>query len=132
VRRHRVIDRDRVEVHNAATQVYTSEDAGALKADALKDHLFRAAVTEIEAVSKDLVAANAKKLLKDVDLVVDGFDNSAARGREGVPGRKAGLSPRGSRRRLRGGPVERALRRPGGTPGWRCAITAGAESSSTS
>ena len=79
VRTLRVIDRDRVESHNTATQIYTTEDAGALKTDALKEHLFLATGTEIEAVSKELNAANARKLLKDVDLVIDGFDNSASR-----------------------------------------------------
>lgn len=75
----RVIDRDRVEPHNVSTQIYTTEDAGALKTDALKEHLFLAAGIEIESVAKELTAENAKKLLKDVDLVIDGFDNSASR-----------------------------------------------------
>lgn len=75
----RVIDRDRVEAHNVSTQIYTSEDAGAFKAEALKDHLFLAAGIEIESVAKELTASNAKKLLKDVDLIIDGFDNSASR-----------------------------------------------------
>jgi len=79
VRSLRVIDRDRVERHNVSTQIYTTEDAGALKADALKEHLFLATGTEIESVAKELTAANARKLLKDVDLVIDGFDNSASR-----------------------------------------------------
>jgi molybdopterin/thiamine biosynthesis adenylyltransferase len=75
----RVIDRDRVEPHNTSTQIYTTEDAGALKTDALKEHLFLATGTEIEGVAKELTPANARKLLKDVDLVIDGFDNSASR-----------------------------------------------------
>jgi molybdopterin/thiamine biosynthesis adenylyltransferase len=75
----RVIDRDRVEAHNTATQVYTSDDAGAFKVEALKDRIFRATGTEIEAVAKELTTGNAKKLLGGVDLVVDGFDNSASR-----------------------------------------------------
>lgn len=79
IRSLRVIDRDRVEAHNVSTQIYTSEDAGALKADALKEHLFLATGNEIEPVAKELTAANARKLLKDVDLVIDGFDNSASR-----------------------------------------------------
>ncbi|HVR84472.1 MAG TPA: ThiF family adenylyltransferase [Planctomycetota bacterium] len=75
----RVIDRDRVEAHNVSTQIYTSEDAGALKTEALKDHLFLAAGIEIDAVGKELTAANAKKLLRGVELVIDGFDNSSSR-----------------------------------------------------
>jgi molybdopterin/thiamine biosynthesis adenylyltransferase len=79
VRRLRVVDRDRVEPHNTATQVYGTEDAGALKTDALKERIFRATGVEIEGVAKELTAANARKLMKEVDLVVDGFDNSASR-----------------------------------------------------
>jgi molybdopterin/thiamine biosynthesis adenylyltransferase len=79
VRTIRVIDRDRVEPRNLATQVYTRDDIGAFKAEALKEHVFRAAEIEIETVTKELTPANAAKLLKDVDVVVDGFDNSASR-----------------------------------------------------
>ncbi|HEX7900352.1 MAG TPA: ThiF family adenylyltransferase [Planctomycetota bacterium] len=75
----RVIDFDRVEARNLATQTYTTEDVGALKVQALKDQIFRAAGVEIDAVPKKLTPENAAKLLKDVDLVIDGFDNSAAR-----------------------------------------------------
>ena len=76
----RVIDFDRVEARNLATQTYTTEDVGRLKVEALKDQVFRAAGLEIEAVPRKLTPENAGKLLKDVDLVIDGFDNSAARG----------------------------------------------------
>jgi molybdopterin/thiamine biosynthesis adenylyltransferase len=78
-RRLRVVDRDRVEAANLATQIYASDDVGAFKVQALKERLFRAAQVEIDAVQKELTAANAAKLLKDSDVVVDGFDNSAAR-----------------------------------------------------
>jgi len=79
VRAIRVIDRDRVEPHNLATQVYTKDAVGAQKVEALKEHVFRVTGIEVEAVAKELTAANAKKLLGDADLVVDGFDNSASR-----------------------------------------------------
>lgn len=79
VRTLRVIDRDRVEAHNPATQVYTSADVGKQKAVALAEHLFRAAGVEIDAVGKELTSENARKLLGGFDLVVDGFDNSASR-----------------------------------------------------
>ena len=79
VRSIRVIDKDRVESHNPATQVYTSENVGMHKAEALKDSIFRAVGVEIEAVAKELTAANARKFLKGADLVIDGFDNSASR-----------------------------------------------------
>ncbi|MBI2919763.1 MAG: ThiF family adenylyltransferase [Planctomycetes bacterium] len=79
VRSLRVIDRDRVELHNTATQVYLAEHAGQWKVEALKDLLFRGAGVEIEAVRKEVTAENASKLLAGAGLVVDGFDNSAAR-----------------------------------------------------
>ncbi len=75
----RVIDHDRVEPHNVATQVYLAEHAGEWKVEALRDLLFRAAGVEIDAVRQELVPANAAKLLAGADLVVDGFDNSASR-----------------------------------------------------
>lgn len=79
VRRLRVVDRDRVGPENRATQVYGTGDVGAQKVAALKEFLFRATGAEIETHGKELTEANARKLLKGVDLVVDGFDNSAAR-----------------------------------------------------
>ncbi|MCC6737619.1 MAG: ThiF family adenylyltransferase [Planctomycetia bacterium] len=75
----RVIDRDRVEPHNVATQVWYAEHAGQWKVEALRDHVFRATGVEIDAVRQELTPKNAAKLLTDADLVVDGFDNTAAR-----------------------------------------------------
>lgn len=79
VARLRLIDHDRVEEHNIGTQTYAQSDIGQPKADALRKHLFRIAGVEVEAVRKELTAANVRALLKDVDLIVDCFDNSAAR-----------------------------------------------------
>ena len=45
----KVIDMDRVEVHNLNTQVYADADVGALKVDALKNKIFRNIGAEIEA-----------------------------------------------------------------------------------
>ena len=75
----KVIDFDRVEMHNLNTQVYADADVGALKVDALKNKVFRNIGTEIEAVSKELNASNAKQFLKKSTLVVDCFDNNKAR-----------------------------------------------------
>jgi molybdopterin/thiamine biosynthesis adenylyltransferase len=75
----RVVDKDRVEAHNINTQVYGDMDVGALKAEALKNRIFRHIGTEIEAVSKELTAANARAVLKGATLVVDAFDNTASR-----------------------------------------------------
>src|SRR5581483_11065701 len=79
LRRLRVIDRDRVEPHNTATQLYGEGDVGTWKVEALRNHVFRASGVEIEAVRKELTAQNARRLLSDATLVVDAFDNSASR-----------------------------------------------------
>jgi molybdopterin/thiamine biosynthesis adenylyltransferase len=78
-RRLRVIDRDRVEVHNVGTQLYGEGDVGAWKADVLRHHLFRAVGVEIETINKELSDRTARKFLKETDLVLDTFDNSASR-----------------------------------------------------
>src|SRR5262249_4741339 len=78
-RRLRVIDRDRVEEHNVSTQIYGESDVGSPKVEVLKGRLFRAAGVEIEAINRDLGDDTVRKLLKDSDVVVDTFDNSASR-----------------------------------------------------
>jgi molybdopterin/thiamine biosynthesis adenylyltransferase len=77
--RMRVIDRDRVEEHNVNTQLYGTADVGAWKVEVLRNRLFRAVDVEIDAVAKELDERNIRTLLKDSDLVVDTFDNSASR-----------------------------------------------------
>lgn len=74
-----VVDFDRVEEHNLGTQLYTRDDIGARKVEALAAHLFRATNVEIEVVAKKLDERNISKLLRDADLVFDCFDNSASR-----------------------------------------------------
>lgn len=79
VRHVTVIDFDRVEAHNVGTQSYALGDVGAFKVEVLHAELFRVAEVEIEAVRQRLTERNVAKLLKGADLVVDGFDNHAAR-----------------------------------------------------
>lgn len=74
-----VVDRDRVEAHNAGTQLYGESDVGAWKVDVLKQRIFRATGIEIEAHRKELTERTAKSLLCDGGLVIDAFDNSASR-----------------------------------------------------
>jgi molybdopterin/thiamine biosynthesis adenylyltransferase len=73
------IDFDRVEAHNAGTQLFGQSDVGAFKAEVLKAHCFRAAGVEIEAVARRLDERTAPKLLRGAGLVIDSFDNSASR-----------------------------------------------------
>ena len=75
----RVIDRDRVEAHNAGTQLYGESEAGVWKVEALRNRLFRAAGVEVEAVRKELTTSNSPSLLKGAGVVVDALDNSASR-----------------------------------------------------
>jgi molybdopterin/thiamine biosynthesis adenylyltransferase len=75
----KVIDRDRVEPHNVGTQLYSDTEVGAWKVEALRGRIFRTVGMEIEAVAKELTGRNARSLLKGAGVVVDTFDNSAAR-----------------------------------------------------
>lgn len=75
----RVIDRDRVEERNLSTQPWTRAEVGAPKAKLLAAQLYRAVGADVEAHAVELTDANAKKLLRGVDLVIDAFDNSASR-----------------------------------------------------
>ncbi|MGA2496965.1 MAG: ThiF family adenylyltransferase [Tepidisphaeraceae bacterium] len=78
--RLRVIDHDCVEEHNVSTQLYGEAEVGLWKVEALRNRIFRNVGIEIEAVRKQLTPDNAHILLKDVDLIIDTFDNSASRG----------------------------------------------------
>jgi molybdopterin/thiamine biosynthesis adenylyltransferase len=74
-----VIDRDRVEEHNIGTQIYSLDDVGALKSDMLRNEIFRDVGVEIRVHAEDMSARNINKLLRGATLVVDAFDNTAAR-----------------------------------------------------
>lgn len=73
------IDHDRVEAHNAGTQVYGQSDVGAFKVDVLKAQCFRSVGVEITAINKWLDERTIKKALREAELVIDTFDNSASR-----------------------------------------------------
>lgn len=74
-----VIDRDRVEEQNIGTQVYSVDDIGGLKAEILRNLIYREVGEDIEAISKELTAKNASKFLNGFDVVIDSFDNSVSR-----------------------------------------------------
>jgi len=74
-----VIDRDRVEEQNIGTQVYSMEDIGAMKAEILRNLIYREVGEDVDAVTKELTDKNVSKLLKGFDIVVDAFDNSVSR-----------------------------------------------------
>lgn len=87
----RVIDNDRVEAHNLTTQTYGRADIGAQKVNALRHHLYRVSGIEIDAVPRAMNVGNVKSLLRAADLIIDTFDNSAARALVSVAARKQGL-----------------------------------------
>lgn len=74
-----VIDKDRVEEQNIGTQVYSLDDVGALKAEILRNLIYREVAEEISAIGQELTEKNASKLLKGHDLIIDVFDNSVSR-----------------------------------------------------
>jgi molybdopterin/thiamine biosynthesis adenylyltransferase len=79
MRRLTVIDFDRIEAHNAGTQLYGQADVGAKKVDVLRAQLFRAVGIELTVYDRRLDDRTVKKFLRGADLVVDTFDNSTSR-----------------------------------------------------
>lgn len=76
----RIIDRDIVEKSNLQRQLYTEEDIGRPKADALKEHLEEVnGEIKIEAFSDDLNSTNIDNLLAKSSIVLDGTDNMQTR-----------------------------------------------------
>ena len=80
-------------------QIYSTEDVGMLKVNAAQNAVFRNVEVEPEAIAKRLGEDNAKKLLRNTDLVIDTLDNSQSRGvlfdycaRSDVPCLHAGLA----------------------------------------
>jgi molybdopterin/thiamine biosynthesis adenylyltransferase len=75
----RVIDFDRVEQKNVASQFHARQSVGKSKVVALQQTMQFLFGTKIDGVPHKLVAENAKQLLGDADLVVDCLDNAASR-----------------------------------------------------
>ncbi len=79
LRRLRLIDRDRIEAHNLSTQPWTQQDVGTPKARTLAHMLYRAVGARVEPQQVELHSGNAAALLRGSAVVVDAFDNRAAR-----------------------------------------------------
>src|SRR5206468_9243774 len=86
------IDKDRVEMRNLSTQPYSRAEVGSPKARALANMLYRAVQAKITPVVVELSATNAHNLLKESALVVDAFDNRAARAAVSEATRVLGIS----------------------------------------
>jgi len=79
IRHLTLIDFDRIEEHNAGTQLYGASDVGAKKVNVLRSHLFRSVGVEAAVFDRRLDERNAKKFLRGAQLVVDTFDNAVSR-----------------------------------------------------
>jgi hypothetical protein len=75
----KLIDKDSVETRNLSTQPYNRAEVGAPKARTLANMLYRAVQAKIEPAVTELTPANSEDLLRGSVLVVDAFDNWAAR-----------------------------------------------------
>ena len=89
--RLKVIDRDRVAMRNLSTQPYSRAEVGAPKARALATSLYRAVQAKVEPVVAELTTESAADLLAGSALVVDAFDNRAARAAVSAAARTSGL-----------------------------------------
>ncbi len=75
----RLIDYDKVEERNLATQPYYKEDIGHLKIKVLAERLYRSSGAAVEVHRVKLDGSNAMILLRDSSLAVDCFDNPPSR-----------------------------------------------------
>ena len=75
----RLIDYDKVEERNLATQPYYKEDIGHLKIKVLAERLYRSSGSAVEVHRVKLEGSNAPILLRGSGLVVDCFDNPPSR-----------------------------------------------------
>lgn len=75
----KLIDKDKVEMRNLSTQPYSRAEVGVPKVRTLANMLYHAVQAKIEPVVVELTAANSRDLLRGSVLVVDAFDNRAAR-----------------------------------------------------
>jgi molybdopterin/thiamine biosynthesis adenylyltransferase len=75
----KVIDFDRVEMKNVASQFHFKNAVGKKKTEALKQLMQFAYGRKIEVVGNKLTSDNAEQLLGGADLLVDCLDNGEAR-----------------------------------------------------
>jgi molybdopterin/thiamine biosynthesis adenylyltransferase len=75
----RVIDFDRVEQKNVASQFHARQSVGKSKVVGLQQTMQFLFGTKIEGIPHKLVAENATQLLGNADLVIDCLDNAASR-----------------------------------------------------
>ena len=91
IRRLRIVDRNRVEQRNLSTQPYTRAEIGAPKARCLANALYRSVEARAEPIVSELTEQNAADILAGSSVVVDCFDNRAARAAVSLAVRALGL-----------------------------------------
>lgn len=79
VRNFRLIDKDRVEIHNVSTQNFTPRNIGQYKTRALQEQLYRISRARCETHPVELNGKNVNSLLSASDLVVCSFDNKKSK-----------------------------------------------------
>jgi hypothetical protein len=75
----KLVDYDRIDIHNISCQPWMLEDIGQYKAKILSNMLYRIANCKAESIIRELTVNNYKHVLNNTDLVIDCFDNSASR-----------------------------------------------------
>jgi len=75
-----VIDFDRIEDHNRHTQIWGAKEVGQMKAAMMQRRMYDEMGLKIQIEPKKLDEANIKKLVQKDTIVIDGFDNTEARG----------------------------------------------------
>jgi len=75
----KIIDFDRVEMKNTASQFYFKNAVGKKKAEALKQQMQFCYGKKLEAISNKLTQDNVEQLLGGADLLIDCLDNGEAR-----------------------------------------------------
>ena len=77
----KLIDPERLELSNLNRQIlYYEEDIGRLKVEAARDKIKKInSKVNVECLAYTLTLENAKDLIRDVDVVIDGLDNFKSR-----------------------------------------------------
>jgi len=75
----KIVDFDRVEFKNVASQFHFSKSVGKKKTDALKQAMQFCYGRKIEVVGNKLTSDNVEQLLAGADLIIDCLDNGTAR-----------------------------------------------------
>lgn len=75
-----LIDFDRVDLTNLHRQQYKATQIGCYKTDALAENLWEIApYTELQTVTTRITEGNFARLLKDVDIICEAFDNAESK-----------------------------------------------------